>query len=1717
MRLTSLVLTITILASALVYLGNENKGKAAAAETNDKTYMEYIVKRLTNGMQDKFRVLEIVPYEGCGDFEDYKTIFIENVMTEYKYLISERMEVNTVVAKNLTAENISDADLIIINTGVYNGDAASNTFYTQDGTAINASDLGSYNIYNTFEQVPADSVPSDEDEAITYGSIYFKDENEWGNVYVGWTADYSPEVPKHTNLMTLVGDGVYVIENVPSDAKYITFSNGTDQIQVSIRFDSFNKIFYSGAWCDYPLLINPNTYTVILPAEDSNIVAEGVASATEGKEYKVKLSAADGYVLPETIAVKIAETDYTGFTYNNVTGEVTIPAEGVVGEITIIATAVSADTVTYYTVTMPEASTNLVCVGDTSAIANRVYSAALSAVEGYVLPDTITVTIGGNAYTGFTYDKTTGQVKIPAEAVVGDIKINGTALSSAGRVAYVTRDMSWATCESLLDYIINGRNIKLPDGTTVANVQTPVMFNTSGINTLNKDSNIYKMLFVYRSCDANSWNALKEKLSTRQANRVKYKNTTGAATVAITKELTGLAQDAVSWEAGADNPLTKLFNNMVASGYEGDLSGYNANKLKVKPGGEVENDDDLTNAYWAYSSDAWFTSATTKVDIKPNEAAFKGKTGKNNDITAVDVLKYLLGLKSIYYIDMKLRVLEIQPSTSFDYDNITKIRELGTAFLIKGAGTWTESNYKNYISIDYMTTSALNSIKDDIVSNYDVVIIGENTDKLTKKDGKTIYNDRNLNGYVYLAFGDLYKVSSNMLGYLPDEYIELTNDQSKSGGNLRKDEEGHTIRNISDTTIWRGYLQSALTAKKTKSGYFIIYDMYKYYVTKVSERDLNGQKLANNSGKINNESWYMDYYIGNTRLPDNDITTITKNKLVEFVKSGKPVIVSNSVYTADRTVIYPSSDMYDFAKNTLGKLNGSNREYKNVINMTDISRAVGYLGTTAPKIVFSTGNVEVWTRTGTNTFTKSTKSGMQIKPVEPTYDSNDIVNRFNTNKLKFEFTLYGQKNTKYRINFLVDKNNDGVYTKDAASEEKNELFYSNVETLDNTGETLYRITTELADDYLGLIGWKIEIVQLDANNNEETKYKVEETGFSVIYSQTEEKEIKVLQISPGNRKLSQSITVKPVGSPTNVSFSSGTAINVVTGEITKSGTKYTLNITNDIISKTKIDNENMLLTDGDFTNLLSAIQTTVGYKTTITVLTVEEFQAQYVGSKYNRDVLGEGYGSSRDKLSDYDMVVVGFADSFNGKDISNDNGAVDNLADYIDDGKALLLTHDTLSWRSSPNYVAGYVDDDGSSNFSYTGGYKSLVFTDENGNQKQFSGYYMGNTSPTLTFMLREKVGMDRYGVTLNPEDRTDRDIPTYEAVDATDTDYKPSYQTSNEVRELQGFNNWILWREPFTFRHMNNQNGKGDNYYTLRPFDDSTYLYYNKNQNTTTTEMTNNWMTDKVVCLNEGAVTMYPYNIGETITINGTHGQYFELDMEDEEVVVWYALTTTTNTYDNYDKRSQFYGATEGDGANNYYIYSKGNITYSGAGHAKLTNQAKEFKLFANTIIKAIAGGNSKPVIKVVNGSPVAGEYVVYVNSSQTAGQYEIQFQVTDADLISASAADYNVDLVGGLTVAEIYWIKPDGTEVKIKSSGYQAKTKTGEIVITEKLKNGMVQNLTLSDTSLDAASLTAIENSVEEGSRIGARFRIYVEDGLGAKESVVVNLKVRDLFDMN
>lgn len=184
---------------------------------------------------------------------------------------------------------------------------------------------------------------------------------------------------------------------------------------------------------------------------------------------------------------------------------------------------------------------------------------------------------------------------------------------------------------------------------------------------------------------------------------------------------------------------------------------------------------------------------------------------------------------------------------------------------------------------------------------------------------------------------------------------------------------------------------------------------------------------------------------------------------------------------------------------------------------------------------------------------------------------------------------------------------------------------------------------------------------------------------------------------------------------------------------------------------------------------------------------------------------------------------------------------------------------------------------------------------------------------------FRDMLGMDRYGYLSQVYD--------YYDADETNKDYVWSSQGNRDyTRRAHGYSNYLL---------------------------DNTMDNSISHKHTTT-----------IKAVNTGQITTYPYKIPTDVDIADTHGQYYQLDLEADDVVVWYCLSGGDNNY---------YGGMNSDGIskkdvrNNYYIYNRKNITYSGAGHSgKLTDN--EVKLFINTMVGAYRVASSGISIDITN-----------------------------------------------------------------------------------------------------------------------------------------------------
>lgn len=136
--------------------------------------------------------------------------------------------------------------------------------------------------------------------------------------------------------------------------------------------------------------------------------------ATSAEDYVFSLADHKGYTY--TVKVTIGGVDLTSkVTYNEETGEYTIPKELIDGKVEITATVSEAKA---YVVTI----TGSDITGEKTAEYNTDYTFKLDREEDYIY--TIQVTIGGEEYTGYTMEEDV--YTIPGADIIGDIQIKVT-------------------------------------------------------------------------------------------------------------------------------------------------------------------------------------------------------------------------------------------------------------------------------------------------------------------------------------------------------------------------------------------------------------------------------------------------------------------------------------------------------------------------------------------------------------------------------------------------------------------------------------------------------------------------------------------------------------------------------------------------------------------------------------------------------------------------------------------------------------------------------------------------------------------------------------------------------------------------------------------------------------------------------------------------------------------------------------------------------------------------------------------------------------------------------------------------------------------------------------------------------------------------------------------------------------------------------------------
>lgn len=239
--------------------------------------------------------------------------------------------------------------------------------------------------------------------------------------------------------------------------------------------------------------------------------------------------------------------------------------------------------------------------------------------------------------------------------------------------------------------------------------------------------------------------------------------------------------------------------------------------------------------------------------------------------------------------------------------------------------------------------------------------------------------------------------------------------------------------------------------------------------------------------------------IGSVRGSGNDITKEIKNKLVNFAKSGYPVVVAGNIYgenkkTISTTLVDNSSYIYDF----LNEVKGFDNVYK---------------------------EGEITTDEDINFYAELPKPKIELSSYPPSAigTGDGPSNEFLTGEnMTFQFQIIDEAqaspaNAEYNCELYIDLNCDGNFSKSEKLDDIAVMQNGNVIKKENgiyqlSLNTTYTVSRKIPQEYIKLMPWKLVVT-----NNNNSEIRTSEIGYTKRQNTTSTKNtINVLQIIPNN-------------------------------------------------------------------------------------------------------------------------------------------------------------------------------------------------------------------------------------------------------------------------------------------------------------------------------------------------------------------------------------------------------------------------------------------------------------------------------------------------------------------------------------------------------------------------------------------------------------------------
>lgn len=1068
----------------------------------------------------------------------------------------------------------------------------------------------------------------------------------------------------------------------------------------------------------------------------------------------------------------------------------------------------------------------------------------------------------------------------------------------------------------------------------------------------------------------------------------------------------------------------------------------------------------------------------------------------DEEISKASITRYILNWY-MHRVTVKssIRVLDLEPCYDFDDENTVLTPQ--KVFEMTGmTGKYEESVTK--INITQMSSAEFIGKIEDLNEKYDMIYLGARVSKMNTENGVTVYNDPQMKGLIYSHVGDYYDYATET----KTENVTLARETYNARHRLQDSSLNHSKTNDDDST---------------------------------------------------NKS--EDVYRG----PGNDMNSTRYEEFCQFIKAGYPVVIADTfikygddkIPVASTATLDKNSYFYKLVQFALTKDENGQYLYwqKNIFTESQLTNntADTQLGTTlsARRSVFcnylNLSKLSVnWVTTYGAAYPQELKynsnqngasNGGSLEKIDGKYQLQYIFNLQND-------AAISQTGTTYDCKLFVDKNADGRFSGSdyvegktyTSSEEVSGLTvyirkgdeWNKVDPIATangnryelrTGET-YRVIRALPEEYVGVIPWKLVFY-----DNADRLVRTAKSGYTSVPQQSGKKTIRVLQLLSDDNRNNWNLHDEQNNS--NSTFSK--CINGLTD----------WNVVG-------LDQVNW---DGTVTPSKSIDSMTVTY------LVNEKLK---IGGTSDTDIQ-KIYQESYNLFQQYDMLILGFGDAYrfgytySASDISNNklDNVKRNLAvgwavrDYIESGKSILFTHDTTSYVNNIQSAIQWNDQ----------GYK------EDQKNYWYWGYEFNKT-------IRASVGLDRYGAlkeyyqqraasTTGEEQKRDQEY--LKTLESYTFDEIKEPNSDNELWQKEGVTKYTVVRFLRSYLEDLRKTGSSEVWFPVKNslLKQAGYDGGDPRWNYPSSLLMGDYAGSSLIAtqVNDGQITQYPYQISadEQLEISNTHYQWLQPNMEldrngdgKNDIVVWYCISGVAGG--NY-KDTNIYNITPNDVVNNYYIYTMGNVTYSGAGHSRPTKDA-EIKLFVNTMIAAYNAGVTAPSVnfKDKSGSNIQSVYMLYdpvnhiVLDDKNNGTISVNFQADDYNILAGgqqlcvefykSCAD---DTSGAISVdgitGKVLRLKTDGED------GLKITDSNGNVILpTERngvqncypITNGATYTLKYSSDEMGLFSTDTSGTILNEGAQASTIYaRVYTVYDNGSKVTpcgiAELSISAEELFELN